>query len=42
MQSTKIRRQIYSNNKIYQKRKKKITSRKIRATIVKIVAEKKQ
>ena len=42
MQSTKIRRQIYSNNTRYQKRKKKIKSRKIRATIVKIVAKKLQ
>ena len=40
MLSTKIRRQICSNNKRYLKRKKKITSRKIRARIVKIVAEK--
>ena len=40
MQSTKIRRQIYSNNKSYQKHKKKITSRKIKATIVKKVVEK--
>ena len=35
MQSTKIRQQIYSNNKRYQKRKKKTKSRKIKATIVK-------
>ena len=42
MLSTKIRRQICSNNKRYLKRKKKITSRKIRARIVKIVAEKLQ
>ena len=40
MQSTKVRRQIYSTNKRYQKRKKKIKTRKIRATIIKIVAEK--
>ena len=40
MQSTKIKRQTYSNDKRYQKRKKKIKSRKIRGTIVKIVAEK--
>ena len=40
MQSTKIRRKIYSDNKRYQKRKNKIKSRKIRTTIVKIVAEK--
>ena len=40
MQSRKIKRQKYSNNKRYQKRKKKAKSRKIRATIVKIVAEK--
>ena len=40
MQSIKIRRQIYSNNKRYQKCKKKIKTKKIRATIVKIVAEK--
>ena len=38
--SIKIRRQIYSSNKMYQKRKKQIKSRKKRATIVKIVAEK--
>ena len=35
MLSTNIRRQIYSDNKRYLKRKKKITSRKIRARIVK-------
>ena len=40
MQSTKIRRQIQINNKTYEKRKKEIKSRKIRATIVKVVAEK--
>ena len=38
MQSTKVRRQIHSKNKRYGKLNK-IESRKIRATIVKIVAE---
>ena len=42
IQSKKIRRQIYSNNEIYQKCKKKIKGRKIKARIVKIVAEKLQ
>ena len=42
IQPTEIRRQTCSNNERYQKRKKKIKSRKIRATIVKIVAEKLQ